>query len=618
MTTTATAKRRRTSKSIPKKTAYPITRKATFVGDLDLAATSTLNTLSGSVNPVSRTELNRRSLVRGGPTVYFKPHDGGMAPSQYAVASVRLARFLGMEKVISHNAFATIRNQKGVVSGTVPGAPLRTLEHNNEIPAPAEAKTRPEIDLWLQGMGSRVVEKDGKFFELTGSVYNWVDLKDPDIQKGMSDLQLFDAISGQRDRHAGNIFIDPDTGKVTGIDDDLSFGKGTSPDDLAKSNDKYPGLPSLVDKATAERILRLRPENLKAFLAHRENDLRDLTPEEIRDAQTRLSNVQTYLRKLQASGALVETWDDNTYQEAMQDPDKSYLGRAAVDLQTALQGGTIDGYPVRVAPPTQQPPTLWAPSGLPTSPRTRAMGLAQARFGDQQVDDEQSDDQSGDLQSDDQSGDQFVGQLPPSPATPSPTPGDLPRRINRQIPPPVLTPGVRGPVSGPPITTSTTTRTITTDTEDLTNSADIEDGSDLSEVSETADTLDVTDTVDPTEVTVRSRLDRPPPPSTPPPSTPSPHRPPLPTQPLQPQGRPRWVGGASRLQGAKTRGSPAGAARARIAAVQPSPRNPTITTTITRSAFVPPRSRRSPAQAPESRLGTARVRPDAPAEEKGE
>jgi hypothetical protein len=613
MTTTATAKRRRTSKSIPKKTAYPITRKATFVGDQDLAATSTLNTLSGSVNPVSRTDLNRRSLVRGGPTVYFKPH-GGMAPSQYAVASVRLARFLGMENVISHNAFATIRNQNGVVSGAVPGAPLRTLEHKNEIPAPAEAKTRPEIDLWLLGKGSQVVEKDGKFFELTAFVYNWVDLKDPDIQKGMSDLQLFDAISGQRDRHGGNIFIDPDTGKVTGIDDDLSFGKGTSPDDLAKSNDKYPGLPPLVDKATAERILRLRPEQLKTLLAHRENDLRDLTPEEIRDAQTRLSNVQTYLRKLQASDALVETWDDNTYQEAMQDPDKSYLGRAAVDLQTALHGGTIDGYPVRVAPPTQQPPTRWAPPDLPTSPRARTMGLAQARFGDQEVDDEQSDDQSGDLQSDDQSGDQFVGQLPPSPATPGPTPGDLPRRINRQIPPPVLTPGVRGPVSGPPITTTTTTRTVTTDTEDLTDSGDIGDGRELSEVSETDDALDVTDTVDPTDVTVRSRLDRPPP-SRPPPSTPSPRRPPLPTQPLQPQGRPQWAGAPT--PGVKARGSPARAARARIAAVRPSPRNQTITTTTTRSAFVPPRSWRSPAQAAEARLGTARVRLDAPVE-KGE
>jgi hypothetical protein len=484
--------------------------------------------------------------------------------------------------------------------------------------------------LWLQGKGSEVVEKDGKFFQLTAFVYNWVDLKDPDIQKGMSDLQLFDAIGGQLDRHGGNIFIDPDTGKVTGIDDDLSFGRNLS-DDPAGSNGKYPGLPPLVDKATAERILRLRPENLKAFLAHRENDLRDLTPEEIRDAQTRLGKVQAYLRTLQESEALVETWDDDTYQEAMQDPDKSYLGQAAVNLDTALHGGTIDGYPAKLAPPTRQPPPLWAPvqpkgglprsqpnlSDLPTSPRARAMALAQARFGDQQVDDEQFDDRSDDLQSDDQFGDQFVGQLPPLPATPSPMPGSP--LINRQIPPPVLTPRVRGPVSGPPITTTTATRTITTDTEDLTDSADTEDRSKLSEVSETIDTFNVTDSADPTDVTVRSRLDRPPPPSTPPPRTPSPHRPPLPTQPLQPQGRPQWVGGVSHLhlQGAKTKGSPAGAARARIAAVQPSPRNLTITTTTTRSPFVPPRSRRSPAQAAESRLGTARVRPGAPAE-KGE
>ena len=52
----------------------------------------------------------------------------------------------------------------------------------------------------------------------------------PRIQKGLSDLQLFDAISGQVDRHAGNIYVDPETGTVTGIDDDRAFGQGQKPD----------------------------------------------------------------------------------------------------------------------------------------------------------------------------------------------------------------------------------------------------------------------------------------------------------------------------------------------------------------------------------------------------
>ncbi len=50
-----------------------------------------------------------------------------------------------------------------------------------------------------------------------------VDCRDPRIQKGLSDLQVIDFINGETDRHAGNIFIDPATGKVTGIDNDLSF-----------------------------------------------------------------------------------------------------------------------------------------------------------------------------------------------------------------------------------------------------------------------------------------------------------------------------------------------------------------------------------------------------------
>ena len=38
------------------------------------------------------------------------------------------------------------------------------------------------------------------------------------------DLQLIDALTGQVDRHGGNIFVDPKTGKVTGIDNDAAFG----------------------------------------------------------------------------------------------------------------------------------------------------------------------------------------------------------------------------------------------------------------------------------------------------------------------------------------------------------------------------------------------------------
>ena len=62
--------------------------------------------------------------------------------------------------------------------------------------------------------------------EDTAQIYTHINLKDKRIQKNLSDLQLMDALTGQLDRHLGNIFIDSKTGKVTGIDNDMAFALG--------------------------------------------------------------------------------------------------------------------------------------------------------------------------------------------------------------------------------------------------------------------------------------------------------------------------------------------------------------------------------------------------------
>ena len=358
-TTSTTTTRRRKSTSKPKK-PVPITRKATFVGGRDLAPNVTETKMLGSVNPVTRTQLNSSTQIKGGPTIYFKPVKN---TAQYAVASTRLARVLGMEDVISHNAFAHMNGQDGVVSGQVLGVPVRALEYDKETQIPDEynsnkgGQPKPEdIQNWLDSVGSFVVQKDGKYFELTSYVFNPVNYKDPRIQKGMSDLQIFDAISGQVDRHGGNIYVDPQTGKVTGIDDDLSMrDSGFRVDE---THGKYPGLPPLVDLKTAQKILALRPEKLPLYLGHRENDLKDLSPEEMRAAEKRLNDVQTHLKTLQGTGGIVDTWNDGTYDKLMENPGKTYLGLAETDLEDALAGKLMAGYPAKVAPPLVPSPPL--------------------------------------------------------------------------------------------------------------------------------------------------------------------------------------------------------------------------------------------------------------------
>jgi len=314
-------------------------RKGTFVDEGDVVS-GTGKSLTTSANEVTKTKLAftvGKPKVGTSRTVFFK-QQGPEAPSQNAVASTRLARFLGMPDIIAHNAFARIRGTAGVVSGKVPGKPLQGGEFLKEVTPPPEYTTADDIALWARL--ARVVQRDGRYFDRSAHVFLPVNFKDPGVQKGMSDLQLFDALTGQIDRHGGNIYIDPVTGAVTGIDDDMSFGKGQPANDVDGKVlvDKYHGLPELVDESTAEMILSLNPNDLPAHLVRRENDTERLRSADIADAQLRLVRVQAYLQELKNAGKLRRVWNEETYNQAVANPQRSYLGDQAELLARALAG----------------------------------------------------------------------------------------------------------------------------------------------------------------------------------------------------------------------------------------------------------------------------------------
>jgi len=344
-----------------------LTRRATFIEgkhlDIDRAGAP-----SKTLNVVKRAALNkdappmRAAQVDGEPIVFFKAHHDRNAASQNAVASTRLARFLGMDEIIAHNAFAKVKDVLGAVSGAVPGAKLYEVEKKKRVYLPQEYSKR-EIPNWMRDY--EIEERKGKYYDVSKKRYQWVDFKDPKIQKGMSDLQLFDAITGQKDRHGGNIFIDPTTGQVSGIDDDKSFGNGMQ---VAMQHSMiisgyYRALPALVDVKTAERILALHPTELPGVLLPAETDTKELTDDEIADTVHRFLGVQLYLRDLQKRGALVgqngTSWNDATYQQALADRTTSYLGYQAGALEEALRRSADDPtYEVVGAPQPPAPPPV--------------------------------------------------------------------------------------------------------------------------------------------------------------------------------------------------------------------------------------------------------------------
>jgi hypothetical protein len=347
-------------------------RTATFVRGRHLvidkagAPARTLNVVQrAALNPVDPNDPDAPKVRAEKDEVFFKPHHDTNAASQYAVASTRLARFLGMPDLIAHNAFAKVHNVRGAVSGAVPGSPLFSAEKKSEYVM--DTSNKQEIaglvrDLQLQ-------ERNGKYYRTSKEIYQWVNFKDPRIQKGMSDLQLFDAISGQVDRHGGNIFVDPKTGTVSGIDDDKSFGGGRP---LASQADVsalayYRALPALVDLETANKILDLNVSDLPNELLSRVNDSKELTDQEIEDAMWRLRRVQKYLQDLKANGRLIgqngTSWNDATYQAALQNRGRSYLGYQAWGLEQALERSANNDPMIEIldAPPSQPPPPVAAP-----------------------------------------------------------------------------------------------------------------------------------------------------------------------------------------------------------------------------------------------------------------
>ena len=321
-------------------------RAGTFVRTADLKEGG--ESLTATANEVVKSKLKSGSknlITSTDRTVFFKKH-GNEAFSQYAVASTRMARFLGMPNLIAHNAFGRINKVEGVVAGRVPGQPMMETEFDRGPYSAPEGLGPEDLPEWAKSKGY-VRKSDGQYYAMTAIVVPPVDLSAPVVQKGLSDLQLFDAITGQGDRHGANIFIDPVTGQVTGIDDDSSFHAGQRADDVAGERSRathYKGLPALVDERTAQMIIDSNPADLPYQLARRRDDTEELTEDDIANAQRRLVAVRDYLRDLKAQGRLVRVWNDATYRRAAQDPDGSYLGRQA-EMQDKAAAGEVEPTP---------------------------------------------------------------------------------------------------------------------------------------------------------------------------------------------------------------------------------------------------------------------------------
>jgi len=135
-----------------------------------------------------------------------------------------------------------------------------------------------------------------------------VDINDIAIQQQLANLQLFDIITGQIDRHIGNLMVEQRTGKdskVTGIDNDFTFSLDTD----ITSNVGKTTMPEKIDRYFAEAILSI---DKTEFLAQ----LTGLRQVEKDAAVARLEAVQATLTLMQANNELLIAPGDTDYPNA--------------------------------------------------------------------------------------------------------------------------------------------------------------------------------------------------------------------------------------------------------------------------------------------------------------
>jgi hypothetical protein len=283
--------------------------------------------------------------------------------TERSVASSRVAEAAGVGDVIAKTAFATHNGKQGSVSELAAGRSL-TENVDDEIIDPgilAEMRSSPKDYIGDEngmdefgGPASYKRDPAGKFFKKNGATeLRNVDLSNPRTQKEMNDLQWVDSLTGQVDRHGGNIFVDPATGAVKGIDNDAAFGstkasadpnkitaQGKNPADRVMGSHNK-GMPTLIDAATAASIRALSEEDLRKRITPL------LAPAEVENTIARLQAVKQRLKFLELAGSVVgggedqthAAWGAGTFEEEGQN-DRSYLGHAIQSRAEAAAGRT--------------------------------------------------------------------------------------------------------------------------------------------------------------------------------------------------------------------------------------------------------------------------------------
>jgi Phosphatidylinositol 3- and 4-kinase len=192
------------------------------------------------------------------------------------------------------------------------------------------------IGISIQCDGAGVKSSADNAYGEEMEVFLDMDYTQPKVQKGLHDLEALDYITGQADRHAGNIFVDPKSGKVTGIDNDLAFPEVDREKMIEDGGSKLQckavlGPPRMMHEETASKIENMDPDALRAALKSvQPPDGSDgLNDKQIEGTVKRLNDLKVAIASARNGGSamqIVPEFTKETYQRALETQQKVGLG----------------------------------------------------------------------------------------------------------------------------------------------------------------------------------------------------------------------------------------------------------------------------------------------------
>ncbi|WP_163372460.1 hypothetical protein [Endozoicomonas acroporae] len=294
---------------------------ASVAGSLDLTQAMELKRLGYDLTPTMVkhfSSFNDSQLIRGSDQNFGSGAIHSVTKLQFQTSTGVVEKIFKGDDPVDPCPFDSITGAKNYLDKSKPRFATRNFaaaKFDNLL----GTGLMPEMELTVHDGQVGVlmdVAKGVKPYDQSTNQYNWTPVEDDSqpqkaakIQEQLNSAEWLDGICAQQDRHPGNLFIDPEDGKVTLIDNDMGFYPGlhqvrtpSKPGGFRRFAGSTAGLPSVIDARVYEKLMSITPAQI-----HQQMDGL-ITREEAKSTISRVKELQSHASMLASNGRVIENW----------------------------------------------------------------------------------------------------------------------------------------------------------------------------------------------------------------------------------------------------------------------------------------------------------------------